>query len=206
MVLICTPPPPHFSLPCISKVSLIYYFFSPWSFSLLFRCCKKEHSVRIICLFDHIPTAFPVLIIHILHCLKTVPFFFLKLQVFKYLDCGFLIQLFVFPGVSGYLLGTNAFITNSFVFPECIAIQFGLNKWSYHFLPGTSFPERHALIWTWLFPGAATQLSPCTVVLPHSPGSHPQHPTSYSSVYQRISPRVPSQGLGRSKLSLGLPV
>lgn len=134
-----------------------------------------------------------------------LPFFFLKLQIFKYLDCGFLIQLFVFPGVSGYLLGTNAFITNSLVFPECIVIPFGLNKWSYHFLPGTSFPEHYAPIWTWLFPGAATQLSPCTVILHHSPGSHPQHPTSYSSFYQRTFPHVPSEGwVGVSFLWAGL--
>lgn len=135
-----------------------------------------------------------------------LPFFFLKLQVFKYLDYGFLIQLFVFPGVSGYLLGTNAFITNSLVFPECIVIPFGLNKWSYHFLPGTFFPEHHAPIWTLLFPGAATQLSPYAVILHHSPGSHPQHPTSYSSFYQRTFPHVPSERLSKSKLSLGWPV
>lgn len=170
MVLIWSSGTPHFSLPCISKSVFHILFFSPWGFSLLFCCRKEEHSVSIICLFDCIPTVFPVLS-HVLHCLKTVPFFSLKLQVFNYLDGGSLIQLFVFPGVSGYLLGTNAFITNPLVFPECMVIPFGLHKWSYHFLPGTSFPEHHALIWVWLFPGAATQLSPCAVILHLSPGS-----------------------------------
>lgn len=179
----------HFSLPCIWKMSFLN--FVSWVSNYPFIVVERK-TLRInICLLHLLLTLIQVLI-HSIHCLETSPLFFLKFQVFSYLDCGFLLLIFV------CLFGSNTFIISSFNFSECTVILSDLSKRSYHFfLPGTSFPGSpcpdldQAMFWkchfAWRHHGT---------IFHDSPRSYPLCARSHPSVTRKISPGFLVKGCG----------
>lgn len=148
----------HFSLPCIWKMSFLY--FVSWVSNYPFIAVERK-TLRINIRLLHLFLTLIQVLIHSIHCLETIPLLFLKFQFFSYLDCGFLLLIFV------CLFGSNTFIISLFNFSECTVFLSVLSKRSYHFFSPRDLLSRISMPWPG--PGHVLEVPLCMTSSWHNP-------------------------------------